>query len=1034
LKQTRYILLFILCLLFITSGAQQNNYIVTARQFSVEDGLASREVLCGLQDEHGFIWFGTRNGLNRYDGENFLLFTQQHNHMQDSKILALATDYNNHLFIQYGLTGFSRKPNGKIDVMDLTTHEVKPLTEVFPAMPFKESDIYLIANDGTDNLIFLTTYPYKLWHYSAKKGFTLRYEMKDWPKSTDHFPLSWGGFDQGNASLFYLAGNVSYFITPDTVYKVLSNSDTNIVGSFTLVNGAFHLVFRTLKDQAIYSGIVTKSGKIERINSIEPFIYNETSNTNSTLEFTNMDPSIITKMNTGIYIYDGNGATRLIDAEKVKGYNNMMINKSFLDREGKRWICASNCVLELKIEKQHFHSYFTKAQLNISEETQARGIYSDDTGKIYANIWNHLYVSTSGIIKPIETKDIVYALLKHDGVFYLGCQHLIRYNDTDQLLRFDNTGNTQEIWSIFPMNDSILLLGRTSSICLFNIRNGQTTIISVSPETPKPSFVYRFIKSTDGNIWACAENGLFVLNEKGAITAYYGDTKDEAHKLPYSKLYDINEDAQGILWLATNGEGLYRWDRNKNEFRQFIIANGLPSNVLYRIENDNSGNLWISSDYGLIHFNTKDFSVRTFTIDNGISHNEFNRISSFKAADGRMFFGGLDGVNAFYPKDLMSDTVTNDIPLCITSFGKFSARKDSIVNLTSDILQKNKIAIEPGDRFIELKFMLLDFEPGKKRYAYKIDGLDKDWNYIDENSIHISGLPYGNYVLHVKGQNASGAWSKNELTIAVNVIPPFYRSAWFILLCIAATGLGIYLIIYFRTKKLHSEKKHLEEVVLERTAEVLKEKKKSDELLLNILPEEVADELKETGSAKAKHFEMVTVMFTDFQGFTLIGEQLSPEKLVAEINHCFIAYDNIIHKYEIEKIKTIGDAYLAVCGLPQQDAAHAEKVVKACLDIIKFMNEYRLERMKNNLPYFDVRIGINSGPVVAGIVGVKKFAYDIWGDTVNTAARMEEHSLPGRINISGTTYALVKDRFTCQYRGKISAKNKGEIDMYFVEG
>ncbi len=211
-----------------------------------------------------------------------------------------------------------------------------------------------------------------------------------------------------------------------------------------------------------------------------------------------------------------------------------------------------------------------------------------------------------------------------------------------------------------------------------------------------------------------------------------------------------------------------------------------------------------------------------------------------------------------------------------------------------------------------------------------------------------------------------------------------------------------------------------------------KEKKKADSLLLNILPTEVASELKANGSAKAKNFDNVTVMFTDFKGFTLIGEQLTPTQLVAEINHCFVAYDNIIQKFGIEKIKTIGDAYLAVCGLPNPDVNHAEKVVKACSEISKFMEEYKADRIKNNLPFFEARIGINSGSVVAGIVGIKKFAYDIWGDTVNTAARMEQNSEAGKINISGSTYELVKDKFSCVHRGKIAAKNKGEIDMYFV--
>jgi class 3 adenylate cyclase len=173
-------------------------------------------------------------------------------------------------------------------------------------------------------------------------------------------------------------------------------------------------------------------------------------------------------------------------------------------------------------------------------------------------------------------------------------------------------------------------------------------------------------------------------------------------------------------------------------------------------------------------------------------------------------------------------------------------------------------------------------------------------------------------------------------------------------------------------------------------------------------------------------------MFTDFKGFTQIAEQMSPGELVAEIDVCFKAFDGIITRNGLEKIKTIGDSYMCAGGLPVPTADHAEKVVKAALEIQDFMEQHQLEREGKGKARFEARIGIHTGPVVAGIVGVKKFAYDIWGDTVNIASRMESSGEAGEVNISGSTYSLVKDKFMCQYRGKVEAKNKGEIDMYFV--
>jgi predicted ATPase/class 3 adenylate cyclase len=226
---------------------------------------------------------------------------------------------------------------------------------------------------------------------------------------------------------------------------------------------------------------------------------------------------------------------------------------------------------------------------------------------------------------------------------------------------------------------------------------------------------------------------------------------------------------------------------------------------------------------------------------------------------------------------------------------------------------------------------------------------------------------------------------------------------------------------------------HLEQRVSDRTKELQAEKKKSDDLLLNILPLDVANELKQTGYSKARSYEQVSVMFTDFKEFTLHSEQLKPEELVAEIDFCFRKFDEIITKYNLEKIKTIGDAYLCVEGIPKSDAESVNNVIYAALDIMDFMKELQSTKQKQGKSFFELRIGIHTGPLVAGIVGMKKFAFDIWGDTVNTAARMEQNSEAGKINISQSTYDLIHSKFECKFRGEIEAKNKGKLKMYFVE-
>ena len=216
-------------------------------------------------------------------------------------------------------------------------------------------------------------------------------------------------------------------------------------------------------------------------------------------------------------------------------------------------------------------------------------------------------------------------------------------------------------------------------------------------------------------------------------------------------------------------------------------------------------------------------------------------------------------------------------------------------------------------------------------------------------------------------------------------------------------------------------------------AELDTARQQSDDLLKNILPVHIAEELKTTGRARARRFADATVLFCDFVNFTRTAERLGAEALVQELDICFKAFDRIMDQYEgVEKIKTIGDAYMAASGLSNRKSIPND-LVRAALDMQAFLREEEAKRRELGLPFFTARIGLHTGPVVAGVVGDRKFAYDIWGDTVNVAARVEGKGEPGRVNISESTYDLIKYRFRCTYRGKVEAKNKGLVAMYFVE-
>ncbi|MEL6865082.1 MAG: adenylate/guanylate cyclase domain-containing protein [Bacteroidota bacterium] len=238
------------------------------------------------------------------------------------------------------------------------------------------------------------------------------------------------------------------------------------------------------------------------------------------------------------------------------------------------------------------------------------------------------------------------------------------------------------------------------------------------------------------------------------------------------------------------------------------------------------------------------------------------------------------------------------------------------------------------------------------------------------------------------------------------------------------------ILLYNRYRIKHKANLNLEE----KNQIIEQERERAETLLLNILPAQTAEELKSTGRAKAKRYDSVTVLFTDFQSFTKLAGNMEAEALVADLDECFRAFDEITARYGIEKIKTIGDAYMCVAGLPEKREDHAQAITAAAIDMQAFMRQFNEAKQLKGAASFPMRLGIHSGPVVAGIVGSRKFAYDIWGDTVNLASRMESNGESGKINISKATYSLVKDRFNCRPRGKLSVKHMGEVEMYFVEG
>jgi class 3 adenylate cyclase len=349
------------------------------------------------------------------------------------------------------------------------------------------------------------------------------------------------------------------------------------------------------------------------------------------------------------------------------------------------------------------------------------------------------------------------------------------------------------------------------------------------------------------------------------------------------------------------------------------------------------------------------------------------------------------------------------------------------------------ISLPRQSEIIILRFrqnnVAFEFEPSEGyEFQYYLEGLDKKWSSWQKVSRkEYTSLPARKYVLKTRFRNAEGIISEVS-TMAFAIKPMWYFSK----LAVALYVLFFLLIIWALYEQLNlrfARTQHmLEQIINKRTEDLIVEKEKSENLLANVLPKNTADEIMLKGKATKIKYNFVTVLFSDIQGFTQIAEEMNPEILIDELDRFFFHFDSVVEKYRIEKIKTIGDAYMCAGGIPEKNRTNPVEVILAAIEMQNYMKKLKERSQEEGMKYWDIRIGIHTGTVVAGVIGQKKLSYDIWGDTVNTASRMESSGEGGRINISGTTYEFVKDFFICEHRGKMPVKYKGELDMYFVNG
>ncbi len=533
--------------------------------------------------------------------------------------------------------------------------------------------------------------------------------------------------------------------------------------------------------------------------------------------------------------------------------------------------------------------------------------------------------------------------------------------------------------------------------------------------------LHEVMEDADGRIWIATPKAILRVDWRGATEAVETFGTDRGVPDGFKNIYRVGSD----LVFATS-QGLLAFSAAS---ARFVPKSGFPKVPVSNVKTASDGALWITGDgyHGVLRSGEP---MRPMPL---LRSDATELYGLLPEADGTVWAAGAEGFLVRY---------TGASAGALPGFGVEVRQVQSQSGVTAfagagTLAGPPRLAYRDNSLRFEFAAPFMT-DPGKVEYQVRLDGADRDWSkWTGETHRDYTQLFEGSYRFQVRARTPQGAVSAQR-EFPFSILAPWYRAWWaWLTYAMAALG-GVWGFVQLRVRRLEQEKEQLEVIVTERTAEIRQqrdqiqmEEQRSQALLLNILPGSVAEELKNTGTVQPQHYEEVTVCFTDFVGFTLSSEEMSSGALVSSLNEYFTTFDEIVEEFGLEKLKTIGDSYMLVSGLPRPHAGHAVDAVLAALRMVDVVTELAT---RGDGAVWGVRIGLHSGPVSAGVVGVRKFAFDIWGYTVNLASRMESSGAPGMVNVSARTWELVAEFFDGEARGMVQTKDKRDREMYFVRG
>lgn len=1044
------------------------------RNYSITNGLSQSSVTCIQQDFTYALWVGTQDGLNKFDGYKFEIFTAAETEGLESGYIYCSEKSKD------GRLWFGTA-NG------LTVYD--PYDESFKtynlgtSLPLQIEDLFIDEGE-------------KIWAASSTHGIQLfnpemeKFQGLKRQTALQHVQSLYKLNEQNLLVYSFTEGLFKWNPESNEIKEIFFPGDPENVQISKIIELGNNRVF-IASTNGIFQYIENK----DTLTSVFPNLYQSFGEVNVTDMYAEEGTWYIASANDGLFTIRNDGSIFNSSQDVFQKYTLLFneINAIFKDESGTFWIGTQRGLSNFDPSNQGFSGVGPVGNLNqglpnasvwslgenptgeylfvgtdnaLSRYDRKKGKFEHFYRDPDADIRSERNENTILNIYVINANRVLLACL--DGLYELQIRSSSDYSFIPLFTPANSDPQFTRMYSIVHYKDKKFFVGTRGGVVLYDLDTRSARIFKHDNRDRRNTIVSgvcRIIyKDKNGKIWfATSGGGLnYLRDDKGELKIVPYERNDILAKFSKDYITSILHRSGSDYWLGTVGSGVLRHNLKNRKTEIYDKTLGLPNNFVYGILPDRDGFLWLSTNRGLCRLSPEKKETQNYTEVDGLMSNEMNLGAYMRGVDGRLYFGGISGFNYFDPRTLSYNKPEVDVV-----FTKFKLDQGWLrPSAESKILKKSialvdELQMTHRQRSFTVRFHASDMSnPELIQYKYILEGSEEGEIFLGtDNELHFNSLTYGKYILKVYAKKGIGEWCSQPATLAFEIVPPFWLRWWFFV--IVALVLTMLIVIYIRhrldterreqvrlemkiqertkeireqNEKIERQKKELEDQtnkVIEQQRLLQIEKDKSEKLLNNIIPKDTVNELKKKGKAAARAYKKVSVMFTDFVGFTKISDSMTPSELVEKLDYFFTEFDAIIEKNNLEKIKTMGDAYMAAGGIPVRNNTNPIESCLAGLQIQEFMRKFNASKQGDHV--WNLRLGINTGDVTAGVIGSKRFAYDVWGAAVNMAQRMEMMGEPGKVTITGATYRHIVPYFETTFKGKVQSKSSGLLEMYTVD-